>query len=101
MKRSIKSIEVLDDLTVRVNTNAPQNGLPAALSRAVAPEGTIMPKAYIEKVGEAEFRKKPIGSGPWRFVANVPGDRIEFEAVDYAHWRGEAPVQEFADSPDP
>jgi peptide/nickel transport system substrate-binding protein len=88
MKRSIKSIEVLDDLTVRVNTNAPQNGLPAALSRAVAPEGTIMPKAYIEKVGEAEFRKKPIGSGPWRFVANVPGDRIEFEAVDYAHWRG-------------
>jgi ABC-type transport system substrate-binding protein len=62
--------------------------LPSSLSRAVATEGTIMPKAYIEKVGEEEFRKKPIGSGPWKFVRSVPGDRIEFEAVDYPHFRG-------------
>ena len=88
MRRSIKSIDIVDDLTVRVNTNSPQLGLPASLSRAVAPEGTIMPKAYIETVGEEEFRKKPIGSGPWKFVRNVRGDRIEFEAVDYDHWRG-------------
>src|SRR5262245_59560218 len=88
MRRSIKSIEVVDDLTVRVNTKEPQLGLPAALSRAVAPEGTIMPKRYLESVGEDEFRKKPIGSGPWKFVGSVPGDRIEFEAVGHLHWRG-------------
>jgi peptide/nickel transport system substrate-binding protein len=84
MRRTIKSIEVVDDLTVKVNTTSPQIGLPAGLSRAVAPEGAIMPKDYIEKVGEEEFRKKPIGSGPWKFVRNVPGDRIEFTAVDHA-----------------
>jgi len=88
MRRIIKSIEVVDDLTVRINTTSPQIGLPAALSRAVAPEGAIMPKAYIEKVGEEEFRKKPIGSGPWKFVRNVPGDRIEFTASGMPHWRG-------------
>ena len=88
MRRSIKSIDVVDDLTVRVNTNEPQLGLPAALSRAVAPEGSIMPKKYIETAGEEEFRKKPVGSGPWKFVRSVPGDRIEFEAVSHAHWRG-------------
>jgi peptide/nickel transport system substrate-binding protein len=88
MRRTIKSIDVVDDLTLRINTISPQIGLPAALSRAVAPEGTIMPKAYIEKIGEAEFRRKPIGSGPWRFVRSVPGDRIDFEAVTYPHWRG-------------
>src|SRR5215208_7772827 len=88
MKRIIKSIEVVDDLTVKVHTTSPQIGLPPSLSRAVAPEGAVMPKAYIEKVGEEEFRKKPIGSGPWKFVRNVPGDRIEFKAVDYPHWRG-------------
>jgi peptide/nickel transport system substrate-binding protein len=87
LRRTIKSIEVIDDLTVKVNTTSPQIGLPAGLSRAVAPEGAIMPKAYIEKVGEEEFRKKPIGSGPWKFVRNVPGDRIEFTAVA-KHWRG-------------
>ena len=88
MRRTIKSIDVVDDLTVQINTNTPQIGLPPSLSRAVAPEGAVMPKDYIEKVGEEEFRRKPIGSGPWRFVRSVPGDRIEFEAVDYPHWRG-------------
>lgn len=88
MKRSIKDIEVVDDLTVKVLTTSPQIGLPASLSRAVAPEGAIMPKAYIEKVGEEGFRKNPVGSGPWKFVRNVPGDRIEFTAVTTPHWRG-------------
>ena len=37
MRRVIKSIEVVDDLTVKVNTASPQIGLPASLSRAVAP----------------------------------------------------------------
>src|SRR5436190_12105442 len=87
MKRIIKGIEVVDDLTLKVNTVSPQIGLPPSLSRAGAPEGAIMPKNYIEKVGEEEFRKKPIGSGPWKFVRNVPGDRIEFTAVAN-HWRG-------------
>jgi len=82
MRRTITGIDVVDDLTLRVNTNSPQIGLPASLSRAVAPEGAVMPKGYIEKVGEEEFRRKPVGSGPWKFVRNVPGDRIEFEAVD-------------------
>ncbi|MSP30552.1 MAG: ABC transporter substrate-binding protein [Acetobacteraceae bacterium] len=88
MRRTIKSIDVIDDLTLRVNTNSPQISLPASLSRAVAPEGAVMPHAYIERVGEEEFRRKPIGSGPWRFLRNVPGDRIEFEAAATPHWRG-------------
>jgi peptide/nickel transport system substrate-binding protein len=88
LRRIVKSIEAVDDLTLRIEMASPQIGLPSSLSRAVATEGTIMPKAYIEKVGEEEFRKKPIGSGPWKFVRSVPGDRIEFEAVDYPHFRG-------------
>jgi peptide/nickel transport system substrate-binding protein len=88
LRRAIKSMDVVDDLTFRVNTGTPQIGLPASLSRAVATEGAIMPKDYIAKVGEEEFRRKPIGSGPWRFVRSVAGDRIEYEAVAWPHWRG-------------
>ena len=101
MRRSIKSIDVVDDLTVRVNTNEPQLGLPAALSRAVAPEGSIMPKKYIETVGEEEFRKKPVGSGPWKFVRSVPGDRHRVRGREPRALARPSPLQEPAHPADP
>jgi peptide/nickel transport system substrate-binding protein len=88
LRRAVDRIEVLDDLTVRVHTKGVIPHFAASLSRAVFMEGTLMPKNYIEKVGAKTFRERPIGSGPWKFVRNVPGDRIEYEAVDYPHWRG-------------
>lgn len=88
LRRDVERIEVLDDHTVRIYTNGIQPYFPEGLSRAVFQEGQLMPKKYIETVGMEEFRRKPIGSGPWKFVRMVPGDRIEYEAVDYPHWRG-------------
>jgi peptide/nickel transport system substrate-binding protein len=88
MRRDIEGIEVVDDYTVRVRTRGTQPYFPESLSRAVNQEGQLMPKKYIETVGVEGFRKKPIGSGPWKFVSMVSGDRIEYEAVNYPHWRG-------------
>jgi peptide/nickel transport system substrate-binding protein len=88
LRREVDRIDVLDDYTVRIYTNGTLPYLPEGLSRAVFQEGQLMPKKYIETVGVEEFRKKPIGSGPWKFVRMVPGDRVEYEAVDYPHWRG-------------
>lgn len=88
LRRNVKSIDVIDDHTVRVNTKGVQVHFPASLSRAVFQEGQLMPKKYIESVGVEEFRKNPVGSGPWKFVESVPGDYVEYEAVDHDHWRG-------------
>ena len=88
LRRAIDRIEVVDDYTVRVYTKGVIPHFAASLSRAVFMEGSVMPKKYFEKVGEKGFREKPVGSGPWKFVRNVPGDRIEYEAIDYPHWRG-------------
>ncbi len=88
LRRNVKRIEVVDDHTVRIYTNGVQVHFPAGLSRAVFQEGQLMPKHYIETEGVDTFRKKPVGSGPWKFVRSVPGDRIEYEAVDHPHWRG-------------
>src|SRR3989441_8024741 len=88
LRRAVDRIEVVDDLTVRVHT---KGGIPyfaASLSRAVFMEGSVMPKKYIETVGAKGFRDKPIGGGPWKFVRSIPGDRVEYEAVTYPHWRG-------------
>jgi len=46
----------------------------------------ILPKNYFEKVGQEEFRKHPIGSGPWKFKELISETSITFEAnTDY--WR--------------
>ena len=88
LRRAVDRIDVVDDLTVRVHTKGVIPHFAASLSRAVFMEGTVMPKKYIESVGPKGFREKPIGSGPWKFVRSVPGDRIEYEAVSHPHWRG-------------
>ncbi len=88
LRRNTKGIEVIDDLTVRIHTKGVQVHYPAALSRAVFQEGQLMPKKYIETVGVEEYRKNPVGSGPWKFVKSVPGDYVEYEAWDHPHWRG-------------
>jgi len=88
LRRDVKRIEVVDDYTLQIYTNGVQVHFAEGLSRATYQVGQLMPKKYIETVGAEEFRKKPIGSGPWKFVKSVPGDRIEYEAVDYPHWRG-------------
>lgn len=87
-RRIIKEIEVVDDLTVRFDTDGIQVYFPTLFSRAIFHDGTIMPKDYFEEVGAEEFRKNPVGSGPWKFVRSVPGDFVEFEAVEHEHWRG-------------
>jgi peptide/nickel transport system substrate-binding protein len=87
LRRAVDKIDVVDDHTVNVTTKGIIPHFAASLSRAVFMEGTVMPKKYIETVGAQGFREKPIGSGPWKFVRMVPGDRIEYEAVP-AHWRG-------------
>jgi peptide/nickel transport system substrate-binding protein len=46
----------------------------------------IQPKQYIGRVGEEGAERHPIGTGPWKFVEHVRGDRIVYEAVEH-HWR--------------
>jgi len=44
----------------------------------------ILPKAYYEKLGMDEYRKAPMGSGPWKFVELIPETSYKLEAnTDY------------------
>src|SRR4029077_11832298 len=48
--------------------------------------GWIVPKNYVEKVGEDGFKKAPIGAGPYKFVSFNPGVELVVEAFD-EYWR--------------
>ncbi len=48
--------------------------------------GWILPKKYVEKVGDAGFKQHPIGAGPYKFVEFVPGVKTVGEAFE-EYWR--------------
>jgi peptide/nickel transport system substrate-binding protein len=72
--------EVVDPLTVRIALHEP---FPAALEylTMVLP---ILPRAYRERVGPAEFGRMPVGTGPYRVVpAEVDGPLLLERFDDY------------------
>ena len=48
--------------------------------------GWIVPKKYVEKVGDEGYKKQPVGAGPYRFVSFTPGVELVLEAMDQ-YWR--------------
>lgn len=40
----------------------------------------IIPREYDRSLGEGEFAKKPVGSGPFRLIERVPQDHLTLEA---------------------
>ena len=60
--------------------------IPVYLSRALSTEGMVLPKKYLEANGDDVFARKPVGSGPYKFVEQVVGSHIKMTAVD-SHWR--------------
>ena len=60
--------------------------IPTYLSRSLSTEGIVLPKKYIEANGDDVFARKPVGTGPYKFVEQVVGSHIKMTAVDN-HWR--------------
>src|SRR6185437_10877610 len=48
--------------------------------------GWIVPKKYVEKVGDDGFKAAPIGAGPYKFVSFKPGVELVLEAFE-GYWR--------------
>jgi len=46
----------------------------------------VVPKKYVEKVGDEGFKKAPIGAGPYRFASFTPGIELVLEANEQ-YWR--------------
>ena len=53
---------------------------------AASGAGWIVPKKYVEKVGDDGYKKAPIGSGPYKFVSFNPGVELVMEAFE-GYWR--------------
>lgn len=74
----IDTVEVNDDYTVTVTTDAPYA---PTLRNLAVPFAAIVPKAVVE-ADEEGFKTHPVGSGPYKFVEWKQGDSVKLEAFD-------------------
>jgi peptide/nickel transport system substrate-binding protein len=68
----IRNVEKIGEYQVRINLKTP---FPAALEYLSGPT-PIYPAAYFRKVGLEGYSKAPIGTGPYRITAVVPGQGV-------------------------
>jgi peptide/nickel transport system substrate-binding protein len=50
---------------------------------------SVVPQAYVKKVGNTAFNSKPIGSGAYEYVSNIAGSQVELTRND--SWWGTKP----------
>jgi peptide/nickel transport system substrate-binding protein len=78
----ITGVEAVDPYTVRFTTRGPNPSLPANLASLY-----IVPRAAREQAGDEAFAAQPIGSGPYKLVEFVRGQRLSLEA-NPSYWQG-------------
>ena len=85
LKERVAAVEAVDPDRVRFRLKQPWPDFLNFYATATG-AGWIVPKKYVEKVGDEGFKKAPVGAGPYRFVSFTPGVELVLEAVD-SYWR--------------
>jgi len=82
----VKAVEIVDPFRVRFVLHTPWPDFLTFYATPATGAAWVVPKKYIEKVGEEGFKKHPVGLGPYRFVRLTPGVELALEANEH-YWR--------------
>ncbi len=82
----IKAVEIVDPYRVRFVLDRPWPDFLAFYGTPATGAAWIVPKSYIEHVGEEGFKRHPVGLGPYKFVRLTPGIELVLEANEQ-YWR--------------
>jgi peptide/nickel transport system substrate-binding protein len=85
LKQRVEAIETPDPQHVRIRLKQPWPDFLTFYAGATG-AGWIVPRKYVEKVGDDGFKKAPIGAGPYKFVSFNPGVELVLEAFE-GYWR--------------
>lgn len=83
---NLSKVEAISPYLVRVTFKEPFVNFLDYFLPGLGTIGWIVPKKYIEKVGNAEYKKSPVGCGPYKLVEFKPGVKIVAAAFE-EFWR--------------
>ena len=85
LQEKVAAVEIPHPARVRIRLKHPWPDFMTFYSSATG-AGWVVPKRYVEKVGDEGFKKLPIGAGPYKFVSFTPGVELVVDAFDQ-YWR--------------
>jgi peptide/nickel transport system substrate-binding protein len=102
LKERVAAIETPEPRRVRFRLKQPWPDFLSFYGTLATGAGWVVPRHYVEKVGEDGFKQAPIGAGPYRFVSVTPGVELVLEATE-SYWRKVPSVKRlvFKSMPDP
>jgi peptide/nickel transport system substrate-binding protein len=86
LKEKVKEVQVAGPTQIRFVLKEPWPDFMLFYGTTASGAGWIVPKHYVDKVGEDGFKKAPIGAGPYKVVSFTPGVELVLEAFDQ-YWR--------------
>jgi peptide/nickel transport system substrate-binding protein len=85
LKERVKGVDIHDPHRLTIHLHEPWPDFLTFYASATG-AGWIVPKKYVQQVGEDGFKKAPIGAGPYKFVSFSPGVELVCEAFE-GYWR--------------
>jgi peptide/nickel transport system substrate-binding protein len=85
-KERMAGVDVVDQHRVRFRFKQPWPDFLTFYGTPATGAGWVVPKKYVEKVGDDGFKKAPVGAGPYKFVSFNPGVELVLEANEQ-YWR--------------
>ena len=86
LKEKVKEVQVLGPTQVRFVLKEPWADFMTFYGTTASGAAWIVPKKYVQQVGDDAFKAAPIGAGPYKVVSYKPGVEIVMEAFD-GYWR--------------
>src|SRR4029079_6069872 len=81
-KTRLAGVDVLDPHRVRFRFKQPWPDFMTFYGTMASGAGWIVPRKYVEQVGDDGFKRAPVGAGPYKFVSFTPGVELVLEAFD-------------------
>jgi peptide/nickel transport system substrate-binding protein len=86
LKAKVAAVEIVDPGRVRFRLKQPWPDFMTFYGTPATGAAWIVPKKYVEKVGDEGFKRAPVGAGPYRLVSFKPGVEVVLEAFP-GYWR--------------
>src|SRR5262249_48049174 len=86
LKERVTAVEIVDTQRVRFRLSRPWLDFMTFYGTPATGAAWIVPKKYVEKVGDDGFKRAPVGAGPYKLVSFKPGVEMVVEANEQ-YWR--------------